>query len=82
MKYWHETLAVAQRILIELIRRRRSLILWSIFPISVLMLNGYIFAERAQISTAEAFANAAPATLVGAALFFSCFGGERGNGGG
>ena len=76
MKYWRETLAVAQRILIELWRRRRSLIFWSIFPISVLLLNGYILAERAQLSTAKAFESAAPSTLVGAALFFSCLGGS------
>lgn len=76
MKYWHETLAVAQRILIELARRRRSLVFWSIFPISVLLLNGYILAERAQLEMAEAFERAAPSTLVGAALFFSCLGGS------
>lgn len=76
MKYWYETLAVAQRILIELLRRRRSLIFWSIFPITVLLLNGFILAERAKLSTSEAFANAAPVTLVGAALFFSCLGGS------
>ncbi|MFM7876057.1 MAG: ABC transporter permease, partial [Microcystis panniformis] len=28
MKYWQEILAIAQRILVELIRRGRSLILW------------------------------------------------------
>lgn len=76
MKYWHETLAVAQRILIELWRRRRSLIFWCIFPISVLFLNGYILAERAKLTTAKAFESAAPSTLVGAALFFSCLGGS------
>jgi ABC-2 type transport system permease protein len=76
MKYWRETLAVAQRILIELGRRRRSLIFWSIFPISVLLLNGLILAERANLSTAKAFESAAPSTLVGAALFFSCLGGS------
>lgn len=76
MKYWHETLAVAQRILIELGRRRRSLVFWSIFPISVLLLNGFILAERAKLTTAKAFESAAPATLVGAALFFSCLGGS------
>lgn len=75
-KYWHETLAVAQRILIELCRRRRSLIFWSIFPISILFINGYILAERAALSTAKAFESAAPSTLVGAALFFSCLGGS------
>jgi len=76
MKYWRETIAVAQRILIELWRRRRSLIFWVIFPISVLLLNGYILAERANLSTATAFESAAPSTLVGAALFFSCLGGS------
>lgn len=76
MKYWHETLAVAQRILTELLRRRRSLVFWSIFPISVLLLNGFILAERAKLTTAKAFESAAPATLVGAALFFSCLGGS------
>lgn len=76
MKYWYETLAVAQRILIELWRRRRSLIFWCIFPISVLFLNGYILAERAKLTTAKAFESAAPSTLVGAALFFSCLGGS------
>ncbi|MGD2183998.1 ABC transporter permease [Lusitaniella coriacea] len=76
MKYWDETLAVAQRILIELLRRRRSLVFWSIFPLSVLLLNGYILAERAQLTMAEAMELAAPSTLVGAALFFSCLGGS------
>jgi ABC-2 type transport system permease protein len=75
-RYWRETLAVAQRILTELLRRRRSLIFWAIFPISVLLLNGFILAERAQLANAEAFALAAPPTLVGAALFFSCLGGS------
>jgi ABC-2 type transport system permease protein len=76
MKYWRETIAVAQRILLELGRRRRSLIFWGIFPITILLLNGFILAERANLSTAEAFTNAAPVTLVGAALFFSCLGGS------
>ncbi len=76
MKYWRETLAVARRILIELGRRRRSLIFWGVFPVLVLLLNGYILAERATLETAKAFELAAPATLVGAALFFSCLGGS------
>ncbi len=75
MKYYRETLAVAQRILIELCRRRRSLIFWSIFPISILLINGLILTERGKISIAKAFEIAAPSTLVGAALFFSCLGG-------
>lgn len=78
MNYWRETLAVARRILTELGRRRRSLIFWTIFPIAILLLNGSIYAERAKenLSFQEAFARAAPATLVGAALFFSCLGGS------
>ncbi|MDX2241006.1 MAG: ABC transporter permease [Leptolyngbyaceae cyanobacterium bins.302] len=82
MKYWRETIAVAQRILTELGRRRRSLIFWVIFPIAVLLLNGLIFAERSKttlpepLTLGQALERAAPATLVGAALFFSCLGGS------
>lgn len=76
MKYWWETIAVAQRILTELWRRKRSLIFWGIFPIAILLLNGYIFAGRAGIPTHKAMEFAAPSSLVGAALFFSCLGGS------
>ncbi len=76
MKYWREAIAVAQRILIELGRRRRSLIFWAIFPVMLLLLNGYILAERIAMSLAEAMTLTAPSTLVGVALFFSCLGGS------
>ena len=76
MQYWQETWAVAQRILTELLRRRRSLLFWGIFPVTILYLNGLILAERAGITAARAFETAAPSTLVGAALFFSCLGGS------
>lgn len=82
MKYWTETIAIAQRILTELGRRRRSLIFWAAFPIAVLILNGLIFAERSKtalpepLTLGQALERAAPATLVGAALFFSCLGGS------
>ncbi|WP_035991278.1 ABC transporter permease [Leptolyngbya sp. KIOST-1] len=76
MKYVRETLAVAQRILVELWRRRRSLIFWAIFPVLLLILNSLILQERLQISLAEAYTQAAPSTLVGAALFFSALGGS------
>ena len=76
IKIWRESWAIAERILIELWRRRRSLIFWALFPVIVLVLNGLILAERAKLSSADAFAQAAPATLVGAALFFSCVGGS------
>jgi ABC-2 type transport system permease protein len=69
MKYWREIIAVTQRILIELLRRRRSLIFWSIFPISVLILSGFILSERAQLPINAAFEYAAPSTLVGAAMW-------------
>ena len=74
-KYWRESWAVARRILTELFRRRRSLISWLIFPALILMLNGLITAERADTTISEAFELAAPPTLAGAALFFSCLGG-------
>jgi ABC-2 type transport system permease protein len=82
MKLWHETLAVAQRLWIELWRRRSRLIFWAIFPVLVLVLNGLIFAERSKtalpdpLTLGQALERAAPATLVGAALFFSCLGGS------
>src|SRR5687768_11003332 len=76
MKYLREIAAVALRILTELGRRRRSLIFWAIFPGLVLVLNGVILEERAKISTEQAFTDAIPPTLVGAALFFSCLGGS------
>lgn len=75
-KYGREVFAVARRILTELARRRRSLVFWTIFPILLLLLNGTILASRAQLDTAQAFAQSAPVTLVGAALFFSCLGGS------
>ncbi len=82
MKYWYETIAIAQRILTELGRRQRSLVFWGIFPIAVLLLNGLIFAERSKtalpepLTLGQALERSAPATLVGAALFFSCLGGS------
>jgi ABC-2 type transport system permease protein len=76
MKYLRETLAVAQRILMELWCRKRSLIFWAIFPSLLLVLNSLILQERVQIPLAEAFSSAAPPTLVGAALFFSGLGGS------
>ena len=74
--YWQEIMAVAQRILLELVRRRRSLIFWAIFPTLLLFLNGAITAERAQLELSDALEVVAPPTLVGAALFFSCLGGS------
>ena len=75
MIYWHEIVAVTQRILRELFKRKRSLIFWSIFPISILLINSYIIAERAKVGVPFAMKISAPSSLIGAALFFSCLGG-------
>ncbi|GAB4137594.1 MAG: hypothetical protein Fur0046_11790 [Cyanobacteria bacterium J069] len=74
--YVRETLAVTQRILRELVRRGRSLLFWTLFPITILLLNGYLLTESNNLSEAEAFELCVPASLVGAALFFSCLGGS------
>ncbi|MBD2187909.1 ABC transporter permease [Pseudanabaena mucicola] len=75
MNYIHEAIAIGRRILLELFRTYRTLLLWVIFPISMLLLNGFVLAEGSKITTDESFKLAAPATLIGAALFFSCLGG-------
>ncbi len=69
-------MAIAQRILLELWRRKVSLVCWAIFPASILIVNGLILTERSQLSTASAFAQSVPPCLVGTALFFSCLGGS------
>jgi ABC-2 type transport system permease protein len=69
-----QTLAVARRILAELIRTRRSLVFWAIFPGLMLLLFGLIYAGKSG-GTAASFDSTAPGILVGAALFFSCLGG-------
>ena len=75
MNYFREIMAVAQRILRELWHRKRSLIFWLIFPLSILLINSYIIAERAKIGVDLAMKISAPSSLMGAALFFSCLGG-------
>lgn len=76
MRYLRETSAVAQRILTELLRRRRSIIFWAVFPLMILLLNGLILDERTPLTQAEAFRDSTASTLLGAALFFSCLGGS------
>jgi ABC-2 type transport system permease protein len=75
MPYYLESMAVCQRILKELWYRKRNLIFWAIFPISILLLNTYIIAQRSKLSLPKAMEFVAPSTLVGVALFFSCLGG-------
>jgi ABC-2 type transport system permease protein len=69
-----QTLAVAWRILAELLRTRRSLVFWAMFPALMLLLFGLIYAGR-EGATAVSFDRTAPGILIGAALFFSCLGG-------
>ncbi|KAM3113736.1 ABC transporter permease [Phormidesmis sp. 146-33] len=73
---WSGTTAIAQRILLELWRRKVSLICWVVFPASILIINGMILSEQARLSVAEAFARSVAPCLVGTALFFSCLGGS------
>lgn len=74
MKPWMiEIGAVSRRILTELVRTRRSLIFWFVFPALMLLLFGLIYAGGT--GTARSFDATAPGILIGAALFFSCLGG-------
>ncbi len=71
-----EAIAICQRILLELWRRRHAPILWTVFPVTLLVLNGLVLAEGMKLERQAAFEIAAPSTLAGAALFFSCTGGS------
>jgi ABC-2 type transport system permease protein len=70
---FNEIIAITNRILIELIRMRRSLIFWVVFPTLMLLLFGLIYAGGN--NTTKSFDYTAPGILIGAALFFSCLGG-------
>lgn len=69
----NETLAITQRILMELIRMRRSLIFWVVFPTLMLLLFGLIYSGGG--NSKASFDATAPGILIGAAMFFSCLGG-------
>ena len=71
--YLQEVGAIAFRILIELVRTRRSLQMWIIFPTLMLLLLGLIYSGRNDLSVS--FDRTAPGVLIGAAFFFSCLGG-------
>jgi ABC-2 type transport system permease protein len=70
---FNEIFAITKRILIELIRMRRNLIFWVVFPTLMLLLFGLIYAGGN--NTTKSFDSTAPGILIGAALFFSCLGG-------
>ena len=68
-----QTLAVAQRLLLEQWRQKRGLIFWAVFPATMMLLFGLVYAHNA--SMRAGLDAAAAGILVGAALFFSCLGG-------
>lgn len=68
-----QTFATTRRILRELLRTKRSLIFWAIFPMLMLILFGLIYSGSNNQS--KSFDATAPGILIGAALFFSCLGG-------
>jgi ABC-2 type transport system permease protein len=69
----HQSLAVAQRILLEYLRQRRALLFWAAFPALMLVLFGSMYGHNPAMRPAF---DAAPAgILIGAGLFFSCLGG-------
>jgi len=70
---FNEIIAITNRILIELIQMRRSLVFWVIFPTLMLLLFGLIYAGGN--GSTKSFDSTAPGILIGAALFFSCLGG-------
>jgi ABC-2 type transport system permease protein len=65
---------VAGRILRELSRNRRVLVLWVAFPALMLLLFGWVYADEYG-GIGPSFTATAPGILLGAALFFSCLAG-------
>ena len=65
---------LAVRIILEFTRSRRVFALWVLFPLSMLLLFGWVRSEEMG-GLGPAFAFTAPGILIGAALFFSCLGG-------
>jgi ABC-2 type transport system permease protein len=68
-----QTLAVAQRVLLEQWRQKRGLIFWAVFPALMMLLFGLVYAHND--SMRAGLDQAAAGILMGAALFFSCLGG-------
>jgi ABC-2 type transport system permease protein len=70
---WAQTHALAHRLLLEQWRQKRGLIFWAVFPSTMMLLFGLVYAHNA--SMRAGLDAAAAGILVGAALFFSCLGG-------
>jgi ABC-2 type transport system permease protein len=73
MSWWSQWRAVVGRVVRGLLRSRRNLVFWTLFPALMLLLFGMIYAGGR--STATSFDTTAPGILVGAALFFSMLSG-------
>jgi ABC-2 type transport system permease protein len=69
----NQTWAVSHRLLLEQWRQKRGLVFWAIFPASMMLLFGLVYANN--INMRAGLDAAAAGILVGAALFFSCLGG-------
>ncbi len=68
-----QSIAVAQRILVEYLRQRRALVFWAAFPALMLVLFAAMYGNNPLMRPAF---DATPAgILIGAGLFFSCLGG-------
>lgn len=72
-KTFRDAGTITLRLLRELLRTRRSLYFWLLFPSLMLLLFGTIYAGNS--SPERSFDVTIPGILVGAALFFSCLGG-------
>lgn len=71
---FRSSFTVAGRILREMTRNRRVLFLWILFPVFMLLLFGWAYADGYG-GLGAAFTATAPGILLGAALFFSCLAG-------
>jgi ABC-2 type transport system permease protein len=69
-----DSIHVARRVLIELMRNRRLLFFWILFPTLMLLLFGWVYADEYG-GIGPSFTSTAPGILLGAAMFFSCLGG-------
>ncbi len=69
----NQVIAIAGRVLLELVRTRRTLIFWVVFPTLMLLLFGTIYAGGREAG--RSFDATAPGIFIGAALFFSCLSG-------
>jgi ABC-2 type transport system permease protein len=73
MFWWSQWRAVTGRVISGILRSRRNLLFWTLFPALMLLLFGMIYAGGR--SAATSFDSTAPGILVGAALFFSMLSG-------